>query len=83
MTDDARKLSLFDGLQLSGMTPGELWLSYYSVGGNASELEVEAYALGLLRPDAYQHNLIAQAINESFVVNGQDHPVSYQDQHAS
>ena len=83
MTDHARKLSLFDGLQLSGMTPGELWLSYYSVGGNASELEVEAYALGLLRPDAYQHNLIAQAINETFVDNGQDHPVSYQDQHAS
>ncbi|HYY18723.1 MAG TPA: hypothetical protein VE864_07760 [Streptosporangiaceae bacterium] len=83
MTDDARKLSLFDGLQLSGMTPGELWLSYYSVGGNASELEVEAYALGLLRPDAYQHNLIAQAINESFIDNGQDHPVSYHDQHAS
>jgi hypothetical protein len=83
MTDHAQKLSLFDGLQLSGMTPGELWLSYYSVGGNASELEVEAYALGLLRPDAYQHNLIAQAINETFVDNGQDHPVSYQDQHAS
>ena len=83
MNDDAEKLSLFDGLQLSGMTPGELWLSYYSVGGNASELEVEAYALGLLRPDAYQHNLIAQAINESFVDNGQDHPVRYQDQHAS
>jgi hypothetical protein len=39
--------------------------------------------LGLLRPDTYQHNLIAQAINERFLDNGQDHPVSYQDQHAS
>ncbi len=67
MTGQAGKLSLFDGLQLSGMTPGELWLGYYSVGGNASELEVEAYVLGLLRPDAYQHNLIAQAINERAV----------------
>jgi hypothetical protein len=83
MTGQAGKLSLFDGLQLSGMTPGELWLGYYSVGGNASELEVEAYVLGLLRPDAYQHNLIAQAINESFLDQGKDHPVSYQDQHAT
>jgi hypothetical protein len=83
MTEQARKLSLFDGLQRSGMTPGELWMSYYSVGGDASELEVEAYALGLLEPDAYQHNLIAQAINESFLDHGQDHPVSYHDQHAS
>jgi hypothetical protein len=83
MSDHAPKLNLFDGFQLSGMTPGELWLNYYSVGGDASELEVEAYALGLLRPDAYQHNLIAQAINEHFVDNGQDHPVSYQDQHAT
>ena len=83
MTDDAGKLDLFDGFRLSGMTPGELWLDYYSVGGDASELEVEAYVLGLLRPDAYQHNLIAQAINESFLGHGQDHPVSYQDQHAT
>lgn len=83
MRDHARKLNLFDGLRRSGMTPGELWLSYYSVGGDAGELEVEAYALGLLEPDAYQHNLIAQAINERFLDNGQDHPVSYHDQHAS
>jgi hypothetical protein len=81
--EQGRKLSLFDGLQLSGLTPAELWLGYYSVGGNASELEVEAYALGLLRPDAYQHNLIAQAINESFIDDGLDHPVSYHDQPAS
>jgi hypothetical protein len=83
MSEQGGKLGLFDGLQLSGLTSAELWLSYYSVGGDASELEVEAYALGLLRPDAYQHNLIAQAINESFIDDGLDHPVSYNDQHAS
>ncbi len=52
MKEQDRKLSLFDGFHLSGLTPAELWLSCYSVSGNASELEVEAYTLGLLRPDA-------------------------------
>jgi hypothetical protein len=30
------------------MTPAELWIRYYAVGGDTAELEVEAYALGLL-----------------------------------
>jgi hypothetical protein len=71
--------SLFDGLQLSGMTPTELWLRYYAVGGDAGELEVEACALGLLTPDPHEHNLIAQALNEHFIDGGEDHPVRYWD----
>ena len=35
--------------------------------------------LGLLVPDDYQHNLIAQALNEYFIELGQDHPVAYRD----
>jgi hypothetical protein len=46
-------LSLFEGLQRSGLTAGELWIRYYAVGGDAAQLEVEAYALGLLNPDDY------------------------------
>jgi hypothetical protein len=79
MSTSGTGLSLFDGLQASGMTPGELWLQYYAVGGNSAELEVEACALGLLTPDAYEHDLIAQALNEHFISRGQDHPVRYQD----
>ena len=40
---------------------------------------VEAYTRGQPPPDSYQHNLIAQAINEHFYDLGEDHPVSYQD----
>jgi hypothetical protein len=40
---------------------------------------VSAFARGLLRPDSHQHNMIAQAINEHFTDQGEDHPVSYQD----
>jgi hypothetical protein len=71
--------SLSDGWDLSGLTLGELWLRYLAVGGTASPGRVAAYARGRLRPDSYQHNLIAQAINEHFTDLGDDHPVSYRD----
>jgi hypothetical protein len=78
MSGSGLGFSLFDGLQLSGMSPHELWLRYYAVGGDATELEVEACTLGLLTPDPYEHNLIAQALNEHFIDRGEDHPVGYQ-----
>jgi hypothetical protein len=61
------------------MSPAALWRSYYAMGGNAAEVEVEAYALGLLIPDSYEHNLIAQALNEYFIDCGLDHLVRYHD----
>jgi hypothetical protein len=79
MTSEADRLSLNAGMQASGMDYYELWLRQIAVSGDASELEVEAYLLGLLRPDPFQYNLIAQAINEYFVEHGKDHPVGYWD----
>jgi hypothetical protein len=35
--------------------------------------------LGLLSPDDYQHNLIAQAFNEYFLDRHEDHPVRDRD----
>lgn len=46
---------------------------------DAAEPEVEAYVLGLLSPDDYQHNLIAQAHNKYFLDRHEDHPVRYRD----
>jgi hypothetical protein len=77
MSTQHANLSLFDGLQRSGLSPAELWIRYYAVGGDAAELEVEAYALDLLVPDDYEHNLIAQALNEYFLDRDEDHPVRY------
>jgi hypothetical protein len=76
---DPHDLSLQDGAALSGMDPSELWLRQIAVGGTAGDLEVEAYVLGILQPDAHQHNIIAQAINEHFMDQGGDHPVAYDD----
>ncbi len=72
-------ISLLEGMTKSGMTYDELWLRHIAVSGTASKMEVEAYVLGLLVPDAHQHNLIAQAMNEFFLDIGEDHPVGYQE----
>lgn len=76
---DAEDLSLYEGMALSGMTTEQVWLRQVSVGGDAADIEVEAYILGLLRPDPHQHDLIAQALNEHFVARGANHPVEYSD----
>jgi hypothetical protein len=77
-SDDAG-LTLAEGLLRSRFDPEQLWLEYVALGGNAGKLEVEAYTLGVLAPDPYQHNLIAQALNEHFLPLGQDHPVAYKE----
>lgn len=71
------RLNLEQGVEQAGLSFHEVWLRQLGVGGTASELEVEAYVLGLLSPDSYQHDLIAQAINERFLEVGSDHPVGY------
>ena len=77
MTDAAARLDLLSGLMRSGMTYSELWLRQIAVGGVADEIEVEAYLFGLLKPDSFTHDVIAQAINEYFLDHGLDQPVSY------
>lgn len=77
MTGPGDGLSLHSGLLATGMDPHELWLRYVGVSGAAGPLEVEAYVLGLLTPSDYEHDLIAQAINEWFIERGQGHPVAY------
>lgn len=70
-------MSLPDGMDLSGMSYDQLWLRQVAIGGDLGALEVEAYVLGLLPPDAHHHNLIAQALNEHFLDRGENHPVGY------
>ena len=70
-------LSLRDGMARCGMRYDELWLRQLGLGGDAGLLEVEAYVLGVLEVDRYQHDLLAQAINECFLERGENHPVAY------
>jgi hypothetical protein len=65
------------GLTRSGLSYQELWWRQVAVGGDASPLELEAYFLGLLTIGSHQHDVIAQALNEHFLDQGEDHPVPY------
>jgi non-ribosomal peptide synthetase component F len=50
--------------EASKLTVAELWLRYFALGGEASELEVDAYLNGAIALPALQHDMLAQAINE-------------------
>jgi hypothetical protein len=58
------------------MSHRELWIAFLALGGNARPEAVRAYLRG--SPiDPTNYNLLAHAINERFVENGQNHPVPY------
>jgi hypothetical protein len=59
--DRALLVRAFEGSQLS---VEELWLAYFSLGGNVGRYEVEAYLAGLMPLNAHEHNVLAQAVNE-------------------
>jgi hypothetical protein len=48
----------------AGITTGELWLRYFSIGGHVGEYEVEAYIQSLLTLPPAERDLLAHAANE-------------------
>lgn len=48
----------------AGLSRGELWLRYFSLGGSVGEYETEAYLAGMLTLPAVQRDLLAHAANE-------------------
>jgi hypothetical protein len=48
----------------SELTPDELWLLYFSLGGAAGLFEVDAYLNGAMALPPMQHDILAHAINE-------------------
>ncbi|MBP1233039.1 hypothetical protein JOE40_002683 [Arthrobacter sp. PvP102] len=59
-----QRMQLRAALKAVGITPGELWLNYFSIGGSVGEYEVEAYLQGLLSLPPVQRDLLAMAANE-------------------
>jgi hypothetical protein len=53
-----------DAYEASKLTVTELWVRYFALGGDASELEVDAYLNGAIALPAIQHDMLAHAINE-------------------
>lgn len=76
-------LSLADGLDLAGIDYHTLWTQYLALGGRGTVAELRARIQGTAPLDDYDHNVIAQAINETFLDRDQNHPVTYRGSHGS
>lgn len=55
---------LHDAYDASQITVAELWLRYFALGGEAGEMEIDAYLNGAIALPAIQHDMLAHAINE-------------------
>jgi hypothetical protein len=53
-----------DAVESCGLSVSELWLRYFALGGDAGEIELDAYLNGAIAFPALQHDLLAHAINE-------------------
>ncbi|WP_236005360.1 PP2C family protein-serine/threonine phosphatase [Amycolatopsis pittospori] len=48
----------------TGLTLEQLWLRYFALGGDVSELELEAFLQGLTNLPRIQRDMVAHAVNE-------------------
>jgi hypothetical protein len=62
------------------LTHAELWLRYFELGGQSAPLEFEAILFGALQPSGYEHDILAQVLNERFVELGGTYLVPYTDE---
>lgn len=63
----------------AALTPTDLWLRYFALGGNATQARVAEYLIGTKQPARADYNLLAQALNERFQELGRGSPVPYMD----
>jgi hypothetical protein len=73
----AGRLTLLEGLELSGLSWHDLWLLYVGLGGVATLDRLADEVLGVVAVDPMKHNYIAHALNECLFGRGHEHPVAY------
>lgn len=65
------------GIAHAEITFDVLWAGYFALGGMASPDQLRQIIDGNRVPSHLDYDLIAQAINETFLDQGGDHPVPY------
>lgn len=63
----------------AGMSFVDLWIAYFALGGAAEPGAVRTYLAGR-GSDSMDYDVLAQAINERFLDQGESYPVPYRDQ---
>lgn len=59
-----QRINLAAALRAAYISPGDLWLKFFSIGGSVGEYEVNAYLQGMLSLPPLQRDLLAHAANE-------------------
>ena len=75
MSNDAAVLE--DARKDLGLSVRELWLDYFALGGSAALDEVGAFLGGTTSPSDHDYDVLAVALNETYLDRGGDHPVPY------
>jgi hypothetical protein len=63
--------------QTLGLTVDQLWVDYFALGGALSKAHVVAVLKGEQDLRDGEYNVLAQALNERFIDQEQNHPVPY------
>jgi hypothetical protein len=64
-------------LQYAAISVRDLWVGCFGLGANYSELQLEAFLYGALRPTSDEYNLMADVLNEHFMDIESNHLVRY------
>jgi hypothetical protein len=80
MAHDPRSGSLDAARSLLGLSVLELWFDYMGLGGNLTPVELQATLTRGEQLDDREHDVLAQALNERFVEQDENHPVAYADE---
>jgi len=60
-----------------GLSVDALWLAYVALGGGATPAQLHRYLSDGTGFTAMQHDYVAQALNDSYIDRGGNHPVPY------
>ena len=63
-TADAQRHALQIACRRANLSLDQLWLAYFTLGGEAEPVEVEAFLQGLMPLPAVQRDILTHAVNE-------------------
>ena len=64
MSEQEQQQGTSTAFRYTGLSSYDLWLRYFSLGGNAGEEEVDAYLYGSLLLPPFDRDMVALAVNE-------------------
>ena len=75
----ATRMEMRAAYEFLDLSPTELWMAYFEVGGNHNAHRLHAYLHGYSTAplDPIERDHIIDALNDTFVGRGHRHPLTY------